>query len=44
MSAPKIGLIGSGTYYAEEEELTDEALDAFAELPDVFLRSHVEEG
>ena len=44
VSAAKIGIVGfTGEYNTEEEELTDEALDAFRELPDVFLKSHVEE-
>jgi hypothetical protein len=41
----KIGFVGSiGEFNTEGEELTDEALDAFKELPDVFLKAHMEEG
>jgi hypothetical protein len=45
VSAAKLGIIGTiRDYHKEEEELTDEALDAFRELPNVFLKSHMEGG
>jgi hypothetical protein len=38
-----MAIVGStGEYNTAEEELTDEALDAFRELPDVLRKSHSE--